>query len=101
MGAKSGLSESCQVKTTSWAVSGWPSLQRAPRRSRKVVWTWRGDSLHNVVVAEGPVHFRSRIKREGVFVHTFGKKGTYKLICTVHAPDMKMTVVVKPKKKHR
>jgi plastocyanin len=59
-----------------------------------VVWTWRGEGRHNVVVAQGPSEFRSKIKREGIYGHTFKRTGTWQLTCTVHA-GMNMKVVVK------
>jgi plastocyanin len=63
-------------------------------KGTKVVWTWRGEGRHNVVVAQGPSEFRSKIKREGTYAHTFKRKGTWQLTCTVHA-GMNMKVVVK------
>jgi plastocyanin len=61
----------------------------------KVRWTWRGDSLHDVNVTKGPEKFRSGKKKTGRFTHEMDKPGTYKLVCTVHAPDMKMTLTVR------
>jgi plastocyanin len=58
-----------------------------------VVWTWRGEGRHNVVMAQGPVAFRSKIKRKGSYQHKFGRTGRYELVCTVH-PGMNMTVRV-------
>ena len=60
-----------------------------------VRWVWRGDSLHNVSVAKGPKTFRSRNRRKGDYTHTFKRAGTYRIVCTIHAPDMRMTVRVK------
>ena len=37
---------------------------------------------------------RSATKRKGNYALTFKKTGTYKIVCTVHAPDMKMTLKV-------
>jgi plastocyanin len=61
----------------------------------KVRWVWKGESRHNVAVADGPVVFRARTRRSGHFDHTFSKRGTYRIVCTIHAPDMRMTVKVK------
>ena len=63
-------------------------------RSTKVTWKWTGVLKHNVVVNRGPSFFTSRTQVRGTFTHTFTKKGTYALVCTVH-PKMKMTVVVR------
>ena len=64
------------------------------KKGTKVVWTWKGQGRHNVVVAMGPSTFRSKIKRTGTYAHTFKHKGTWQLTCTVH-PGMNMKVVVK------
>ena len=63
-----------------------------------VKWNWADDEPHNVTVTAGPVTFRSSTKESGSYKHKFARKGTYKLLCTVHAPDMKMTVRVKKQK---
>ena len=64
-------------------------------RGTTVRWVWRGKHLHNVTVVKGPATFRSGTKKTGTFTRTFNKPGTYKLLCTVHAPDMKMTLTVR------
>jgi plastocyanin len=63
-------------------------------KGTRVVWTWRGEGRHNVVVAQGPSEFRSKIKREGTYGHTFKKTGTWQIVCTVHS-GMNMKVVAK------
>jgi plastocyanin len=63
-------------------------------RGTKVTWKWTGVLKHNVVVHTGPSFFSSRTQVRGTYVHTFTKRGTYALVCTVH-PKMKMTVVVR------
>ena len=60
-----------------------------------VRWVWKGHSRHNVTVVAGPRYFRSATKRSGTFTHRFTKRGTYRLLCTVHAPKMKMTITVR------
>ena len=64
------------------------------RRGTKVTWKWIGVLKHNVVVRSGPSAFSSKTQVRGTYSHTFTRKGTYKLVCTVH-PSMKMTVVVR------
>lgn len=63
-------------------------------RGTKVTWKWVGVLKHNVVVHAGPSAFSSKTQVRGTFTHTFTKKGTYQLVCTIH-PSMKMTVVVR------
>jgi plastocyanin len=59
-----------------------------------VKWNWVGSHSHNVTVTKGPVHFQSALKRSGSFKRMMKKRGTYKIICTIHAPDMRMTLKV-------
>ena len=60
-----------------------------------VKWVWRGKHKHNVVTQSGPASFQSKLQKTGKFTYKFRKKGKYSLLCTVHAPDMKMTVTVR------
>ena len=61
-----------------------------------VTWVWRGQAPHNVVKTSGPGRrFQSRIQTTGRYRHRFTRKGTYRLLCTIHAPSMKMKVVVR------
>lgn len=65
-------------------------------KGQKVKWVWRGDAAHNVVKTSGPGGaFRSDVQTSGRYSHKFKRKGTYQLLCTIHAPDMKMKVVVR------
>jgi plastocyanin len=62
----------------------------------KVKFKWVGNHTHNVVKKSGPggSFSSTTTSQDGVqFTHKFKKKGTYKLICTVH-PGMKMKVKV-------
>jgi plastocyanin len=59
-----------------------------------VKWSWTGSHQHNVVVQKGPRHFRSDLQRSGSFARKLKKRGTYKIICSIHAPDMHMTIRV-------
>ena len=64
------------------------------KKGTKVKWSWKGSAPHNVTVTSGPVKFHSSTQTSGSFSKTFSKKGTYKIVCTIHAPGMKMTVKV-------
>jgi plastocyanin len=59
------------------------------RRGEKVIWRWRGDSLHNVV-GNG---WHSPTMRRGAYSRTFRAVGTYGYVCTLH-PRMRGKVVV-------
>jgi len=58
-----------------------------------VKWTWRGSNPHNVTVTSGPVKFHSPTKTSGTFSKKLSKKGTYKIVCTIHA-GMTQTIKV-------
>jgi plastocyanin len=65
------------------------------KRGTIVRWRWVGDNLHNVRVRRGPVKFRSRLKRSGTYSRRMRRVGTYRIICDLHAPDMRMTLRVR------
>ena len=65
------------------------------KKGTTVKWVWKGRAIHNVTVAKGPAKFRSSTKKKGSYKHTFKKAGTYRIVCTIHAPDMRSKVVVK------
>ena len=59
-----------------------------------VKWNWKGSDQHNVVVQKGPKKLQSALKTKGSFQRKLKKRGTYKIICSIHAPDMRMTLKV-------
>jgi plastocyanin len=59
-----------------------------------VKWRWYGTRRHNVVVDRGPRTFRSKKKRSGTFERTMRYRGTYRIICEVHEPSMRMRLEV-------
>lgn len=65
------------------------------KKGTKVKWVWNGDAPHDVTVQSGPESFRSKLQTSGKYSRVMKKKGTYQLLCTTHAPDMAMTLVVK------
>jgi plastocyanin len=65
------------------------------KKGRTVRWVWKGKSRHNVTVVTGPKKFRSGNRKKGGWPYTFKTRGTYRIVCTIHAPDMRMTVKVK------
>jgi len=66
-------------------------------RGTRIVFVWRGHGLHNIVVTSAPKghKFRSTTKRHGTYVATPHTPGTYRILCTVHAPDMRMVLHVR------
>jgi plastocyanin len=63
------------------------------KKGTKIVWTWKGKVIHNVSEAHGK--WRSGTKKKGTYKRTFNTRGTYRIVCSIHAPDMHMTVKVK------
>jgi plastocyanin len=59
-----------------------------------VKWVWKGKAPHNVTVTKGPAKFKSTTQVKGSYSKKLTKKGTYTILCTIHAPGMKMTVKV-------
>jgi plastocyanin len=64
------------------------------KRGTTVKWRWGGRDLHNVAVTRGPVKFRSPLKDSGTYSRRVTRTGTYKIHCTIHRPDMRMTLRV-------
>jgi plastocyanin len=60
-----------------------------------VKWVWKGKAPHNVTVTKGPAKFKSTTQVKGSYSKKLTKKGTYTILCTIHAPGMKMTIKVK------
>jgi plastocyanin len=64
-------------------------------KGTSVKWVWKGKAPHNVKVTKGPAKFSSTTQVKGSFTKKLTKKGTYSILCTIHAPGMKMTIKVK------
>jgi plastocyanin len=64
-------------------------------RGDKVRFRWPGSLPHNVRVASGPARFTIRTRTSGTVTKRFRRAGTYRLVCDVHAPGMRMTVRVR------
>ena len=63
-------------------------------RGTTVVWRWRGEQAHNVTVRRGPVKFASATKVTGTFRRRMWRRGTYRIVCTIHMPDQRMKLTV-------
>ena len=60
-----------------------------------VRWNWRGSRRHNVVAQSGPSRFQSKLKRSGSYSRKMRRVGTYRIVCSIHQPDMAMTLRVR------
>jgi plastocyanin len=65
------------------------------KRGDTVKWEWEGRNPHNVTVRSGPVKFHSKTQRSGDYSKKMTRRGTYKIVCTIHLPNMRMTLRVR------
>jgi plastocyanin len=65
------------------------------KKGTTVRWNWRGRRQHNVVVQSGPATFQSKLKRSGSYSRRMRRVGTYRIVCSIHQPDMAMTLRVR------
>jgi plastocyanin len=64
------------------------------KRGTTVRWRWVGRDLHNVVANAGPEKFHSSLKEDGTYSKRVTRPGRYTIVCSVHQPDMRMTLRV-------
>lgn len=65
------------------------------KKGTTVTWTWAGSRDHNVVTTSGPRSFQSKLKKSGTFTRVMKKPGRYRIVCSIHAPDMSMILRVR------
>ena len=62
-----------------------------------LTWSFPGDVLHNVTLANGPEGFSSdRLVNGGTFSKTFTRPGNYTFFCELHPVGMIERVIVRP-----
>jgi plastocyanin len=68
------------------------------KRGDTIRFVWRGRNPHNITTTRRP-RGASRVtapaKRKGTYRKRFTTRGTYRLLCTIHQPSMRMTVRVR------
>ena len=69
-----------------WAVSSV-----SIKKGDTVRWNWSGGPPHNVT---GP-GFKSRTSARLTYSRKFNRKGTFRVVCTVHRSTMKQTIRVR------
>jgi plastocyanin len=85
----------CTVKLgDDWYVQAGAPQTVTVAKGTVVRWRWTGRDDHNVVVRRGPRRFRSDLKDSGTYRKRMRRGGTYKIICSIHQPDMRMTLRV-------
>jgi plastocyanin len=86
--------KSVEVDDNYFVREGSPPTVRV-RRGDTVVWNWEGSNPHNVTVARGPVRFKSRNQTSGRYQKRVTRRGAYRIVCTIHPPNMRMTLRVR------
>ena len=89
-----GATRNVKIGDDYYVRSGSPPTVKVTKGTT-VRWNWTGRRQHNVVVQRGPASFQSKLKRSGSFSRRMRTVGTYKIVCSIHAPDMAMTLKVK------
>jgi hypothetical protein len=65
------------------------------RRGTTFTWKFAGGFQHDVTLVSGPVGFSAPWTLNGEYRHTFTKRGTYNLFCSLHPARMVQQVVVR------
>jgi Tol biopolymer transport system component/plastocyanin len=61
----------------------------------RLTWDFRSRQSHAIAVRAGPERFALPARNSDLFSHEFEEPGTYQIVCALHAPGMRMTVVVR------
>ena len=69
----------------------WASSSVSILTGDTVRWTWSGGPPHNVTGSG----FKSRTAARLTYRRTFRRRGSYRIVCTVHRNTMRMTVRVR------
>ena len=64
-------------------------------KNTTVRWRWVGKNSHTVTVTSGPVKFNSKVMKTGSYSRKMTRKGTYRIICSIHSDEQRMKLVVK------
>ncbi len=96
--ALGGVASAAPTTTVKLGDNFFKPASKTIRRGTTVRFKWTGSNPHNVTKRSGPGgSFHSRTtSRDGVnFAKRFTKRGTYKLICTIHPEEMRLTLKVR------
>lgn len=69
----------------------WATSSVSIRKGDTVRWNWSGGPPHNVSGSG----FKSRTAARLTYSRRFNRAGSYRIVCTVHARTMRMTVRVR------
>jgi plastocyanin len=68
------------------------------RSGDTIRFVWRGDNPHNIRTTRRPrgaSAITAPVKESGTYRKRLTRRGTYRLLCTIHAPSMRMTIRVR------
>jgi Tol biopolymer transport system component len=65
------------------------------RAGERLVWLWRSQQSHHVTLASPGLALRSPTQAHGRFSVRLDRPGTYDFVCSIHAPGMHMTAIVR------
>jgi plastocyanin len=88
---KLGANEVAVSDNAFFAATDRPTLR--VRAGQAVTWRWTARESHGIAVQSGPEHFTTAARNGARFTHRFERAGTYELVCPLHAPGMRMTVL--------
>jgi len=61
----------------------------------RITWDFDSRQSHAIAVRAGPERFAWPALNSNEVSHEFDEPGTYQIVCALHAPGMRMTVVVR------
>lgn len=93
-----GGAEAAASKRISLGDNFFSPTSTKSKKGQRVKFKWIGAARHNVTLKKGPgKKFKSKTtSKKGVnYDRKFKKRGTYKIFCTIHPDQMKLTLKVK------
>jgi Tol biopolymer transport system component/plastocyanin len=70
-----------------------PTIQL--RAGQRLTWLWRSRQSHQVTLANASGALRSPTQAFGRYSVRLTRPGTYDFVCSIHAPGMRMTAIVR------
>ena len=61
----------------------------------RLTWRWRAQQSHQVTLRSGPQPLQSPTKTAGSYAVSLDKPGRYTFVCSIHAPGMRMSAIVR------
>ncbi|MDP1847454.1 MAG: hypothetical protein Q8K79_06655 [Solirubrobacteraceae bacterium] len=65
------------------------------RAGGELTWRWRAQQSHQVTLRSGPEPLTSPTKTAGTYAVQLDKPGRYTFVCSIHAPGMRMSAIVR------